>query len=139
MNINYRTYNHKQGEEVKVINGVFKGIYGCPEQIEMSSDKNTLLHIQIDKDNVIKIDFSDVEFLYDDYLIYRLDCRNDHKVTDVICKVRMRKDKVEEFLAQNYNSKDYPFISICAITMDKVEFKFLDKTLTVEEVKKIVN
>jgi len=78
--------------------------------------------------------------LYDDYLVYRLNwISNETKVDEIIGKVRIRKDKVEDFLAQNYNSKDYSYISICAIPMDKVEFKFQDKSLTIEEIKKIVN
>jgi len=137
--MNHKNYKVLSGEEVKIINGVFKGLYGYPEQIEMSIGENSLIHIRIDKYNVIKVNFTDVEFLYDDYLVYRLKCLGEPKVDEVIGKVRMRKDKVEDFLLQNYNSKDYPFISICAVPMDKVEFKFQDKILTVEEIKKIVN
>jgi hypothetical protein len=135
-------YKYLYGEEVKIINGVFKGIYGFPEQIEMNNIlnvKNTLIHIKVNEDNIIKVDINDVEFLYDDYLVYKLENYGEPKVREIIGKFRMKEDKIEEFLAQNYNSKNYPYISICAIPMSKVEFKFENKTLTIDEIKKIID
>ena len=143
--MNNKNYKYEYGEEVKIINGVFKGIYGIPEQIEMSSminsTENTLVHIKVDNYNVIKVNINDVEFLYDDYLIYKINHMKIPKVQEIIGKFRIKKDRVNEFLALNYNSMDldFSYISLCAITLDKVEIKFEDKTLTIEEIKKIVN
>jgi hypothetical protein len=138
-----KSYRYIPEEEVKIINGVFKGIYGYIEQIEMSSNEKTLVHIRVNRDNVVKVNSNEIEFLYDDYLIYKRRYMGDPKVREIIGKFRIRKDNVEDFLIQKYNNeKDfnhYHYYGVCAIPMDKVEFKFGDKTLTIEEVKKIIN
>ena len=136
----YNNCVSKPNEEVKIISGVFKGIYGYPEQIEMSDSEATKIHIRVDSDNVIKVNLHEVEFLYEDYLIYKRDCIRD-KVIEVYGKQRLRKDKVESYLISKSLSdcKNSTYShNIYAIPLNKVEFKFEDKSLSLEEVKKII-
>jgi len=42
-----KVYKHLANEEVKVINGIFKGITGYPEQIETSCSENSSIHIRV--------------------------------------------------------------------------------------------
>lgn len=138
----YKNYVSKPDEEVKIIGGKFKGIFGYPQEIEMSASETTKIHIRVDDENVIKVDLHEVEFLYDDYLIYKKDYNKD-SIIDVYGKQRLRKDMIDEYLKSKYahelHSYLHPEYCICAIPMNKVEFKFEDKSLTIDEIKKIVS
>jgi hypothetical protein len=132
-------------EEVKIVKGVFKGIYGYPEQIEMGnlvSDKlESTIHIKVDNKNVIQVGLDDVEFLYDDYLLYKSDAESG-KPIKVIGKYRIKKDNLDKVLMDKYHeiisySQKYQYC-ISAIPMDKVEFTFNGLSLTFDEIKNII-
>jgi len=131
----------KLNEEVKIINGVFKGIYGIPNQIKMSVNENTLIYIEVDNMNTILVNMEDVEFLYDDYLIYKSE-KDTYKPINIIGKYRLRKDKVEEFIQDIYLKSLKPCemckFCISAVQLNKLEFNFNGLSLSVEEIKNII-
>jgi len=131
----------KPNEEVKIINGVFKGIYGIPNQIEMSANENTLIYIEVDNMNTILVNIKDVEFLYDEYLIYKSES-DTYKPINIIGKYRLRKDNLEKFIQDIYIKSLLSFemckFCISAVPLNKVKINFNGLELSLDEIKNII-
>jgi hypothetical protein len=133
-------------EEVKITKGIFKGITGYPEQIEMSNytsdNLDSIIHIRVDNKNVIQVSFNDVEFLYDDYLVYKSEAETG-KPVKIIGKFRIKNINLDKFLMDKYqeiiNYSQRHEYCMSAIPFDKVEFKFNELSLTIDEIKKIIS
>jgi hypothetical protein len=139
--MNYKKTIILPNEEVKISGGIFKGITGYPEQIVMNG-LNSTIHIRVDNKNIIQVDFNDVEFLYDDYLVYKAEA-DTGKPIQILGKFRIKKDNLDRVLKDKYQEiisyhqrHEY---CISAIPVDKVEFNFNGLSLTIDEIKKIIN
>lgn len=145
----YNNYGHNL---VKVTTGVFKGITGDLRHINMSASEDTMVEVIVNSENIIKVRYSEIENLCENYLIYEADS-NTQNIIEIIGIRRLVKKEVGSYIERLFQKKygtkhvehdNYLYITqplsktyFCATPLKSAKFKLFDKSVSYDELKKI--